>query len=79
MKLPRDVKGSHLANILCRQWSYQVIYQQGSHIILETDSPKRQRISIPNHNPLRLGTLNSILRSVSLHKGVSKADMIDSL
>ncbi|MFW6359273.1 MAG: type II toxin-antitoxin system HicA family toxin, partial [Chroococcales cyanobacterium] len=51
-----------MAKILSRQWDYQIIHQQGSHIILETDSPKHQRISIPNHNPLRLGTLNSILR-----------------
>ncbi len=41
---------------------------QGSQIILETEIPKHQRISIPNHNLLRVGTLNSILRAVSIHK-----------
>jgi predicted RNA binding protein YcfA (HicA-like mRNA interferase family) len=79
MKIPRNLKGSHLAEILCRSWDYSIIHQQGSHIILETQTPKPQRISIPNHNPLRVGTLNSILRAISLHKGVSKQDILDTL
>lgn len=79
MKIPRDLKGSDLARVLCRQWDYKVVHQQGSHIILDTEIPSHQRISIPNHNPLRLGTLNSILRAVSRHKGVTKAEIINTL
>ena len=79
MKIPRDLKGSDFADILCRQWDYKVVHQQGSHIIWETEIPSHQRISIPNHNPLRLGTLNSILRAISRHKGVTKADIINTL
>ena len=79
MKIPRDLKGSYLADVLCRQWDYNVVHQQGSHIILDTEIPSHQRISIPNHNPLRLGTLNSILRAVSRHKGVTKAEIINTL
>lgn len=80
MKIPRDLKGSYLADILSRQWDYKTVHQQGSHIILDTEIPSHQRISIPNHNPLRLGTLNSILRAVSRHKGViTKADIINTL
>lgn len=79
MKIPRDLKGSYLADVLYHQWDYNVVHQQGSHIILDTEIPSHQRISIPNHNPLRLGTLNSILRAVSRHKGVTKADIINTL
>jgi len=79
MKIPRDLKGSDLARVLCRQWDYKVVHQQGSHMILDTEIPSHQRISIPNHNPLRLGTLNSILRAVSRHKGVTKAEIINTL
>ncbi|AFZ49053.1 type II toxin-antitoxin system HicA family toxin [Dactylococcopsis salina] len=79
MKIPRDLKGSDFARVLCRQWDYKVVHQQGSHIILDTEIPSHQRISIPNHNPLRLGTLNSILRAVSRHKGVAKAEIINTL
>ena len=79
MKIPRNLKGEYLAEILCRKWSYKIVHQQGSHIILETESPRHQRISIPNHSPLRVGTLNSILRSVSSHKGITKQDILNQL
>ena len=79
MKIPRNLKGEYLAEILCRKWNYRIIHQQGSHIILETESPSHQRISIPNHSPLRVGTLNSILRSVSFHKGITKQDILAQL
>jgi len=39
MKIPRDLKGSYLADVLCRQWDYNVVHQQGSHIILDTEIP----------------------------------------
>jgi hypothetical protein len=38
MKIPRNLKGEYLAEILCRKWNYQIVHQQGSHIILETES-----------------------------------------
>lgn len=79
MKIPRNLKGSYLVGILCKLWDYQVIHQQGSHIILETETPSHQRISIPNHNPLRVGTLNGILRAVARHKEVTKQDILDTL
>ena len=37
------------------------------------DPPAHQRIAIPDHHPLRLGTLISILRSVARHKGVTRS------
>jgi hypothetical protein len=79
MKIPRDVSGSHLADTLCRQWRYIEVHQVGSHIILETSEPTHQRIAVPNHHPVRLGTLISILRVVALHKGVTRDAIIASL
>jgi predicted RNA binding protein YcfA (HicA-like mRNA interferase family) len=79
MKLPRDVSGGHLADILCRRWRYTRVHQVGSHIILETSEPTHHRIAMPDHHPLRLGTLSSILRSVAAHKGVSRATVIADL
>jgi predicted RNA binding protein YcfA (HicA-like mRNA interferase family) len=70
MKLPRDLSGKDLSNLLCRKWDYRVIHQEGSHLVLETDLPSRHRIAIPAHKSLRIGTLSAILRSVAHHKGV---------
>ena len=66
-------------NCLCRSWDYRTVHQTGSHIILETEIPGHQRIPVPDHAFLRIGTLNAILRLVSAHKGVSKEDILDTL
>ena len=76
MKTPRDLSGRELVRILCRHWRLRGIETRGSHIILQTETPARQRIPVPDHNPLRLGTLTSILRFVSQHKGVEKEDVL---
>ncbi len=79
MKLPHNVSGNRLAEVLCRTWGYEKVHQVGSHIILETSGPSHQRISVPAHNPLRLGTFNSILKAVATHKGVTRELMLRSL
>jgi predicted RNA binding protein YcfA (HicA-like mRNA interferase family) len=79
VKIPRDLSGSHLAAVLCRDWDYRQVRQVGSHLILETDTPSHQRLSVPNHYPLRIGTLNSILKAVARHKGVAADAILASL
>lgn len=79
MKVPRDLSGEELVRVLCRRWGYSRVHQEGSHIILETGQPSHQRISIPAHPVLRLGTLNSILRCVSYHKQIGRETVLQSL
>jgi predicted RNA binding protein YcfA (HicA-like mRNA interferase family) len=79
MRLPRDVSGARLIDVLCRNYGYRRVRQVGSHVILETDTPAHHRIAIPNHESLRIGTLNSILRSVSAVQGIDKKDILRSL
>jgi predicted RNA binding protein YcfA (HicA-like mRNA interferase family) len=79
MKVPRDISGAHLAGILCRKWGYARVHQVGSHIILETAEPSHQRIAVPEHHALRLGTFIAILRTVARHKGVTRDAIIASL
>jgi len=79
MKIPRSVSGAHLVDVLCRRWQYARVHQAGGHIILETSEPAHQRILVPDHNPLRLGTFSSILRAVARHKGVPRSAIIETL
>jgi predicted RNA binding protein YcfA (HicA-like mRNA interferase family) len=79
MKIPRDLSGVDLADVLCREYGYQLVHQIRSHIILETESPGHHRIAIPNHNPLRSGTLNAILRAVASAKGLERKAILRSL
>jgi hypothetical protein len=76
MKLPRDLSGEELVRRLCRRWEYRQVHQVGRPIILETGSPGHQRIAVPAHDPLRVGTLNAILAAVAAHKGVAKEDVL---
>ena len=75
MRLPRDLSGQDLVRLLVKQYGYRQVHQEGSHIVLQSESPPH-RIAIPNHDPLRLGTLNSILRAVARAQGIDKADIL---
>lgn len=79
MKLPRDLSGEQLIRTLCREWSYGRSGQVGSHVVLETDAPSHQRLVVPAHKNLRVGTLSAILRSVARHKGVAREDILKTL
>jgi len=79
MKIPRDLSGHDLIQVLCRNWGYRVVHQQGSHVVLETDEPSHQRLAVPAHKYLRIGTLNAILRAVAIHKRVERDAIIASL
>ena len=78
MKIPRDLSGREIVKALCKHWDYRQVHQEGSHIILQTDTPSHQRIPVPDHNPVRIGTLNSILRLVATHKSVTKQEVLAS-
>jgi predicted RNA binding protein YcfA (HicA-like mRNA interferase family) len=79
MKLPRNLSGRQLVQALCSSWGDTQVHQVGSHIIIETETPQHQRLSVPDHHPLRTGTLNAILRAVAAHKGVSREEILRSL
>lgn len=79
MKLPRDVSGRQLIAALVRRWGYREVNRVGSHVILQTDTPMHHRLSVPDYHPLRIGTLNGILRAVAQAKGVSREDVAVSL
>lgn len=79
MKLPRDLSGAELIKFLGKNYGYERVNQEGSHVLLETLIPRRHRIAIPDHSPLRVGTLNAILRAVAQVQGVEKEEIVRRL
>ena len=79
MKTPRNLSGRDLANVLCKKWDYLEVAQSGSHIIIQTETPAHQRLPIPAHKALKIGTLSAIVRLVANHKGVSREDVLASI
>lgn len=65
MKLPRDLSGADLANLL-RVYGYEIKRQTGSHIRLTSVSKgSEHHITIPAHKQLRVGTLSAILTEIA--------------
>jgi predicted RNA binding protein YcfA (HicA-like mRNA interferase family) len=79
VKLPRELYDRDLARVLCNRWAYRQVNQVGSHIVLQTETPQHHRLSVPDHKPLRIGTLNAILRQVAAAKGVAREDLLATL
>lgn len=78
MRIPRDLSGDDLANAL-QKYGYQITRQAGSHMRLTTQQGGEHHITIPRHNPLRIGTLNAILKDVSNHLKISRDELLTSL
>jgi predicted RNA binding protein YcfA (HicA-like mRNA interferase family) len=79
MKLPRDVNAKDLIRNL-NKIGYQQSRQVGSHIRLSLSINENQfNITIPNHNPIKIGTLNSILKEISNQLSITKDELIKKL
>lgn len=59
MKLPRDLSGQELVKALERL-GYEVRRQTGSHIRITTQRNGEHHVTIPVHDPIKIGTLNAI-------------------
>jgi predicted RNA binding protein YcfA (HicA-like mRNA interferase family) len=55
---------------------YQVVRQTESHIRIRTEQNGQHQETIPNHIPIKIGTLNSILNNISSHFGITKEELI---
>lgn len=78
MKLPRDLSGADLVKAL-KTFGYQVTRQTGSHIRLTTQQKGEHHTTIPQQDPLRVGTLSAILSDVAQHLEISREDLVQQL
>ena len=78
MKLPRDVSGDDLVKAL-RSLGYKLSRQTGSHLRLTTSENGEHHVTIPRHDPLRVGTLASILDEVAAHFGFSRDELLSKI
>ena len=77
MKLPRDMDAADLIKALGRL-GYREVRQTGSHIRLECAEPTHA-ITIPNHRPLRVGTLSAVLADVGKRHQVERDALVKML
>jgi predicted RNA binding protein YcfA (HicA-like mRNA interferase family) len=75
MKLPRDLDADQLAKALS-ELGYVVTRQTGSHMRLTTQENGQHHITVPNHSPIKVGTLNAIFRDIAEHFEISRDDLL---
>jgi predicted RNA binding protein YcfA (HicA-like mRNA interferase family) len=78
VKLPRGVSADRLIRALERL-GHTVIRQKGSHIRLSHQAAPIHSISVPLHDPLKIGTFHGILAEVAQAQSVSIQDIVDLL
>jgi len=75
MRLPRDISGVELAKRL-NIFGHQVTRQTGSHLRLTTIEAGEHHLTVPRHNPLKLGTLAGIPGDVAEHFNLERDEVI---
>ena len=80
MRLPRDLSGHELIRLL-RRYGYEATRQAGSHIRLETKLHGHSHCItvVPDHDSLRVGTLNVILSDVADYLELDRSHLVKEL
>jgi predicted RNA binding protein YcfA (HicA-like mRNA interferase family) len=76
-RLPRNVSARQLVKVL-ESLGYQFVRQTGSHIRL-THVESSLSVTVPAHNPIKVGTLAAILSEVTLQTGVDRAALVSMI
>ncbi len=80
MRMPRDLSGMELVTLLRRRYGYNLVRQRGSHMrLVSTIMGYEHYVSVPRHNPVRVGTLDEIIEQVSGYLGIGQDDLMREL
>jgi len=79
LKIPRNIHGSDLVRAL-RVLGYEKVRQEGSHIRLTTSLNGTHHVTVPEHRPLKTGTiLGGVLKPVAAHHNMTVEELIERL
>ena len=78
MRTPRDLSASDLEKAL-KGLGYEKTRQKGSHIRFTTNLDGEHHETIPNHDPIKIGTLSAILKSIANHHRMTVSELMEQL
>ena len=78
MKTPRDLSWQDVVRSLSKL-GYIVVRQTGSHVRLSTMHNGEHHVTVPAHDPIRVGTLNAIISDCAAHFGKTKSEIMQEL
>jgi len=77
--MPRDVSHKSLCTVLSK-YGYKISRQTGSHVRLKSNFMGHEHsITIPAHSPIKVGTLNNILKHIAAYLKMTKEELIEIL
>ena len=79
MRIPRQLSGADVARAL-RLLGYERVRREGSHIRLTTQVNGTHHVTVPNHKPLKVGTLlGGVLKPVAVHHRITVEELLAKL
>ncbi len=78
MKIPRDLTGSDLVKALAK-FGYVVSRRKSSHVRLTTNQNGEHHVTVPDHDPVKIGTLSDILKDVADHFALDRDELLQDL
>lgn len=78
MKTPTNFSGRELAKALSK-FGYTLTRQRGSHLRYTTHCNGEHHVTVPTHNPIKVGTLHSILNDLAGHHRMSVGQVLREL
>jgi len=79
-KLPRNLSGRKLAQLIKKVYGYEITRETGSHIrLVSAYKGSQHHLTIPDHMELRIGTLNNILNDIGSYLEITKDVLAERL
>ncbi|MFN4146893.1 MAG: type II toxin-antitoxin system HicA family toxin [Runella sp.] len=76
--IPKEITAQELIKKI-KKWGYEPVRQKGSHIRIQTLQNGKHSETIPNHKPLKEGTLKTILSNIAKHFELTSQEFIEKL
>lgn len=76
--LPRDLTGADLVKAL-RRLDYQETRTTGSHVRVTCPGPPQHHLTIPKHDPVKVGTLAGILDELARARKTTRDQILQAL
>jgi predicted RNA binding protein YcfA (HicA-like mRNA interferase family) len=78
VRFPRNISAQQLITAL-KKLGYEETRRKGSYIRLTTLLDGTHHETIPNHDPIKIGTLQAILKSIASHHHLTVQELIQRL
>lgn len=74
-RIPRDLTGAELIKAL-RRLGYLETRTTGSHVRVTCPGPPQHHLTIPRHDPLKVGTLAAILEDLARERKSTRDEIL---